>query len=271
MDQQHLAVAEKVARRFSQLSEVQAVAVAGSQLSTDSNKSSDIDIYVYSITEIPAHLRTAIGTEFSDAVETNDFWGLGNEWIDRETGISVDVVFWTVNWITDQLDRVLVRHEASMGYTTCFWHTIKISRILFDRINWFAQLQKQAMQDYPEPLVSAILANNYPVLRQIASSYLTQLEKAANRGDLVSLNHRTAAVLASYFDILFAINRVLHPGEKRLIDLAEELCTKRPIAMRTEINAVIQASANANKEIGVMVNRLIDSLDKILQADGFLI
>src|SRR5258705_11487213 len=106
----------------------------------------------------------------------------------------------------DQLDRVLVRHQASMGYTTCFWHTIRMSQVLFDRSHWFARLQQQAAQPYPEPLVKAIIAANYPVLRQIAPSYVHQIEKAASRGDLVSLNHRTAALLASYFDILFAIN-----------------------------------------------------------------
>src|SRR5258708_36211758 len=126
------------------------------------------------------------------------------------------------------------------------------------------------MQDSPDPLVKAIAANNYPVVRQIASSYLKQLEKAAYRADVVSLNHRTAALFASYFDILFAINRVPHPGEKRLVDLAEKHCPKRSAAMRAEINAVIEASACKRTEIGIEITRLIDSLDGLLKSEGFL-
>ena len=268
MDQQHAAVIQKVVRRFSQLPKIQAVAVAGSQVAGTTNKDSDIDIYIYSITEIPSKLRTAIGAEFSDDVEINDFWGPGNEWTDRETGIHVDAVFWTTGWIKEQVERVLVRHEASMGYTTCFWHTVRNSQREFDRNNWLSELQKQAMQDYPEPLVKAIVANNYPVLRQTASSYLKQLEKAAYRADVVSLNHRTAALFASYFDILFAINRVTHPGEKRLIEHAENFCPKRPSAMRAEIHAVLEASVCKSTGIGTAINRLIDSLDEMLESEG---
>lgn len=269
MDQQYRAVAKKIAERFSQLPEVLAVAVAGSQSSGAAGTGSDIDIYIYSTTEIPAPVRTAIGADFSDAVELNDFWGAGNEWTDRNTGIHIDAMFWTTGWIKEQIDRVLVRHEAWMGYTTCFWHTVRISQIMFDRDSWFAQLQQQAMQDYPVALIKAIVANNYPILRQISSSYLRQLEKAASRADLVSLNHRTAALLASYFDILFAINRVPHPGEKRLIDLAEQLCPKRSPAMGAEITAVLEARKGA--EISMAVNRLLDSLDEVLKAEGFLV
>lgn len=60
------------------------------------------------------------------------------------------------------------------------------------------------------------------------ASYYEQLEKAVNRNDLNSINHRTAAFLASYFDIIFAKNELLHPGEKRLVDYALKNCKILP-------------------------------------------
>ena len=52
------------------------------------------------------------------------------------------------------------------------------------------------------------------------SSYYEQIEKAINRKDINSINHRISAFVASYFDIIFALNKQLHPGEKRLIQFA---------------------------------------------------
>jgi predicted nucleotidyltransferase len=268
MTDKHLAIARRVARRFSQLPEVEAVAIAGSQMTNTSGQASDVDVYIYPRTDIPAAARKAIASEFSDRVEIVDFWGQGVEWEDPETGIHVDTIFFTTSWMEDQIDRVLRRHEAWLGYTTAFWHTVRVSQLLFDRNGWFAALQQRAMQDYPEPLVRAIIAQNHPVLRQSASSYLRQLEKAAARGDVVSLNHRIAGLLASYFDILFAINRVPHPGEKRLLTFAETLSPKRPARLREQVEALLHASNGDG--ITEAVNNLVDSLEVLLRSEGLL-
>ena len=64
-----------------------------------------------------------------------------------------------------------------------------------------------------------IIALNYPVLRGVIPAYANQLEKAVKRHDLVSVNHRLAALFASYFDIIFAVSRQLHS------------CAAEPVAM----------------------------------------
>jgi hypothetical protein len=175
-------------------------------------------------------------------------------------------------WIEEQLDRVLVKHQATVGYSTCFCHNVLSSKILYDRRAWFKQLQQRANQPYPEPLRRAIIAKNHPILRRNISSYLHQLESAAARDDRVSLNHRTAALLASYFDVLFAINRLPHPGEKRLAAFAKKFCARTPARMEEQINALIAATATPNGHVTVMqaATALIDGLETLLFAEALI-
>jgi hypothetical protein len=83
---------------------------------------------------------------------------------------------------------------------------------------WLVCANAEALaRGYPEGLARAIVQKNLPVLGTIISSYEQQIQAAFLRQDPVSLNHRAAAWLSSYFDILFAANRKFHPGEKRLL------------------------------------------------------
>jgi hypothetical protein len=95
------------------------------------------------------------------------------------------------------------------------------------------------------------------------------LNVAAQRGDLVSLNHRTAALLASYFDILFALNRELHPGEKRLLEHAQSRCACLPVDMAENVAAVLAASATGDPLLLACLETLLDHLDQLLEQEGF--
>ena len=68
----------------------------------------------------------------------------------------------TVRWIEEQLERVLVHHQASVGYSTCFWYNVLHSQALFDRAGWFAELQRRPRQPYPEELQRAIIGQKLP-------------------------------------------------------------------------------------------------------------
>lgn len=263
-------VAGKVAQYWQQYPQVEAVAVSGSQMSGHAGPDSDIDIYIYTTDDFPAAQRLKIGRSFSPDAQLIDFWGPGLEWDDPATGIHLDNVFFSAAWIDEQIDRVMLRHEPSLGFSTAFLNTVRRSHILFDRRGWFAALVDKARRPYPEALAHAIIALNFPVLRSVFPSYRTQLLKAAKRRDWVSLNHRAAALLASYFDILFALNRLPHLGEKRLIECVEKDCAKRPAGFSAQVERLLVACATAPDEVSSAVDALCDSLEALLRDENLL-
>ena len=66
----------------------------------------------------------------------------------------------------------------------------------------------------PPALRRAIISHNLPILRGIVPSYRDNLEKSLARRDLVFINNEVTWLLVAYFDILFALNNVPHPGAK---------------------------------------------------------
>jgi predicted nucleotidyltransferase len=267
----HWTLARRVADLFRTLPDVEAMALAGSQVAEEVDPSSDIDLYVYTTAQIPLRDRAAIverlGARRSDL--NLRFWDLGDEWVDAGTGIEVDVMYWDTAWIEGQLGRVLIECQASMGYSTCHWYTVRNSMVLYDRSGWLRRLKEKSAVSYPEALRRAIVAKNHPVLRRVIPSYLGQIKKAKQRNDAVSLNHRVAALLASYFDVLFALNRVLHPGEKRLLQKAAEHCAKVPPGMVQQVEDVLRATSTADESLVARVAALLDGLDELLLEEGF--
>jgi predicted nucleotidyltransferase len=261
-------VAQDVAGRLAAIPEVEAVVLAGSRTSPFADEQSDLDLYVYASEIVPVERRAEVARGARQAELGNAFWESGDEWIHDESGTAVDVMFRTTSWIEEQLDRVLRRHEASIGYSTCFWYNVRNSRVLSDRNGWFAAIQKRANQPYPKELKQAIVAKNYPILRTKLSSYRHQIERALERQDAVSVNHRAAALLASYFDIVFAVNEQPHPGEKRLVRFAHALCKKVPTGMTERVHGLL--SAVSNGDVVDRVNKLLDGLDDLLRSEGLL-
>src|ERR1044072_2464983 len=109
-------LAQSIAESFAGLPEVEAVALGGSATSGNAGPDSDIDMYVYITREIPVATRSRLIEPRAVRAEVdNRFWGPGDEWIETVSGIAVDVMYWDPAWIEEQLERVLVRHEHSVG------------------------------------------------------------------------------------------------------------------------------------------------------------
>ena len=93
------------------------------------------------------------------------------------------------------------------------------------------------------------------------ASYYEQIEKAIKRNDIVSINHRISAFLASYFDIIFAVNELLHPGEKRLIQYALNNCKILPDKFDENITNLLN---QPNSETLEILNKMIAKLKEVL-------
>jgi hypothetical protein len=184
--------------------------------------------------------------------------------LDRTNGTEFNVIYRSCQEVEEDIERRLRRHLASLGYTTAWCFSISHSKILADPSGWLANLQRQIQEPYPHQLVQAIVRKNRSVLGGgIQSCYLKQIRTAIVRHDLVSLNHRVAAWLASYFDILFAINGRFHPGEKRLLTYAKELRILPELAL----NDVEDLCALAGKfDPGIVdhVERMLARLDETI-------
>jgi hypothetical protein len=264
------ALARRVALRYAELPTVEAVALSGSRFFDAADASSDMDLYVYHREAVSLEARRRIAAPATRAEIGNDFWEPGDEWTDAETGVSVDVMLRHVEWITERLDGVLNKHWGSVGYSTCFWYNVLNSRILFDRDGWFLGLQENARRPYPRELKLAVIAKNFPILRRNMSSYVHQIEVAIARDDRISVNHRVTALLASYFDILFAVNEQPHPGEKRLVRFATKLCSKLPGNFPQAIDELLTTPPGGDRQIIDKINALLDGLESLLREERLL-
>jgi hypothetical protein len=191
------ALAQSLAQAYAALAPVRAVTLAGSRAGPfQTDDRSDIDLYVYRDGAISLQARRLIASKHATEVEIgNTFWEDGDEWVAREPPLKVDVMMRGVRWIEEEMERVLVRHEARLGYSTCFLHTVQSCVVLYERDGWLADLKARASQPYPHALRDAILAKNHPVLRNAHSAYSRQIAAAAERADLVSINQLLSLAL----------------------------------------------------------------------------
>jgi predicted nucleotidyltransferase len=264
----HNQLAASLTKSLSQFGQVQAVALGGSSTTAYNQPDSDIDVYVYvkNGTHIDTKSRKQLlldrGVKLYEL--NNRFWETGDEW-QEPSGVFVDLMYREQAWIEQQLENVLVKHEASVGYSTCFWFNILHSTSLYDRTGWFSKLKDTATMDYPDALRDAIIAKNYPLLRQVISSYKNQLEKAYARADVISLNHRSSAFLASYFDIIFALNKLPHPGEKRLLQIMHATCEIKPRNANL-LPQFLEACAHAHDSMFTYLDQLVDEVDTLISS-----
>ncbi len=254
---------EQLWKSFAELEDVEAIALGGSRAGTNFDKKSDYDLYIY-CTKLPAESeRKAILEKCCEYMEIgNSFWELEDDCTLKD-GIDIDILYRSLENFTNDVASVVEQHYAHNGYTTCMWHNALNSKILCDKNGNFAQMQKRFSVPYPAELKKNIIRQNMRLLTENLPSYDMQIKKALLRKDFVSVNHRTAAFLESYFDIIFALNELTHPGEKRMVQYAKENAKILPEHFEENIETLLKSLFADSEKIPAILQTIIDEVKKV--------
>lgn len=248
---------------YKQLPEVQAIAIGGSTAGNTSDNNSDIDIYIFITKDISIEKRLTLTKQYSKNYEVGgEYFGPGDEFFVEKLNKQLDVMYWNIDWFENTVQNIWNKHYPSNGYTTCFLYTLKNLQILFEKNNWLTNLKEQINTPYPTELKNNIIKRNLMLLKDKPfASYYEQIQKAIERKDINSINHRISAFLASYFDIIFAANELLHPGEKCLIKYAQNNCSILPKDFENNITQLLQ---QPNDKILETLDIIIMNLKEII-------
>ena len=213
---------------FSRLEQVEAIALGGSRATGRADEKSDYDVYIYLRASVAEEVRREILAKYCRYMEIgNTFWETEDD-VTLCDGIDMDIIYRELGDFAKGVSSVVDEGNAWNGYTTCMWHNLITSRIVYDREGRLGRLQEKYRIPYPEQLKKNVIGKNRKLLGGMLPSFDVQIEKAEKRRDLVSVNHRVTEFLASYFDILFALNEMTHPGEKRMQSICAAECKILP-------------------------------------------
>lgn len=256
---------------FSVLNEVEAILLAGSRVTNTSDSLSDYDVYIYVNSEIPLDTREKLlGRHCSYLEVNNQYWETEDDGILLD-GTEIELIYRGLEWLDTELARTLYYHQSSIGYSTCLWSNLMNSKVLFDRSGKVDQLIKKYRINYPDGLRKNIVDKNYPLLSSSLPAYKRQISKALKRNDAISVNHRVTEFLASYFDILFAINKLPHPGEKKLVEFSLSRCKYLPAMFEENINGLLLMTGGMNAGIPTIIDQLVANLTTLLQQEKLLV
>lgn len=252
----------EIFEKLSNLPQVDAIALGGSRANGIFDEKSDYDVYVYVTDKIDNKVREDIFAPFCSEMEIgNHYWEFEDNIILND-GVGMDIIYRPMDKFDQFISYTVFEHHANNGYTTCFWHNIVTSKIVFDRNGNYEKLQKKFSVPYPEELRKNIIDKNMKFLTGVLPSFDKQIKKALARNDFVSVNHRIAGFLESYFDVIFAVNRLTHPGEKRLVQICKERCEILPRDFEENLNKLL--AEKPTEKINDIIDDMTAKIKEIL-------
>lgn len=244
------------------LPQVEAIALGGSRATGRNDEKSDYDVYVYVSGSIPENERRSVLNRYCQYMEIgNSFWELEDD-VTLKDGIDMDIIYRNMKDFENMVSSVVVDCTPWNGYTTCMWHNLITSKIMLDKNGALRALQEEYRIPYPQKLKENIVSNNLKLLSGMLPSFDLQIKKAQRRGDFVSVNHRVTEFLASYFDIIFALNEMTHPGEKRMQSICSREC--RVLPKNFDENLARLFDGMFREDVSSVIDEMVAEITKIV-------
>jgi Domain of unknown function (DUF4037) len=220
--------ARRIAAIAAQIPGVQAVSLGGSLSNGLADERSDIDLHVYWRAPLAdragRHAQLASAADPGRPIREIGDWGLEDHL--EVGGRLAELVYVDLGDYTRTIDRAYADGLGDEGFATALLAFAADGVVLEDPHGELAAIQAR-LATYPDATRRRLLAD----MPRLLGAYLGQFEKAQSRRDLLFAQHRRYTIQMVFFNLLFAINRRYHPGEKRLLDHAER-CPLRPARLR---------------------------------------
>lgn len=259
---------DQIVEEFKKRVEVDAVLLGGSRATGTFDEKSDYDFYIYLNQPLAEQVRKDILNKYCSYMEySNQFWELEDDGV-LNNGVEIEFIYRDIVSMEKSLEST-VSGNVGNGYTTCFIDNLLDSKIMFDKTGKIQLLKSKYKDSLSEDLIQAIVDNNYPIIYEQMPAMYKQVKKAVDRNDLHSINHRITAYFEIYYDVLFAINKEFHPGEKRLLTEAAKLKTL-PNDFIENVENVFNKVFNDNEDMLKSLKKLSLSMRDLLLGMGYL-
>jgi Domain of unknown function (DUF4037)/Nucleotidyltransferase domain len=257
------ATLQRIVAAIGDLPGIAAISLGGSTAAGLTDESSDFDVYVYYHQPLAAAADRAVRLRPLSDEGTLEV-GIPTFGLEDHLCVQaklIELVYLDLDRLSADTKQAYAQGLSSEGYTTALLYILARSPVLHDATGEVTALRAQLQAGFPEPTRARLLREHPELLRY----YLELLRISQQRGDLLFVQHMRYSIQMIFFNLLFALNRLYHPGGKRLLNHAQR-CAIQPADLAERWNVIARLSAD-DSALADRLEELIDDLCRLIEAE----